>query len=224
MKFVLTDPWDTKEKPWQIETKKHNLELIKKINTTFDSARLVEDYQSVIDNYKTTAHTKDSAWKGISLISSTGATDDIVLFPGEYKETSAIKSTPYIKSIIDSLECEKKRVRLMQLLPGHTLNWHVDGVETGGNYITRFHIPIITNDNVLSQVSHSDYFFAPGEFGFIDTAFPHRVGNLGSEVRIHLIIELVLNDFVQKLIDIDFKDVKRKQARSTCALMLNNFR
>jgi Aspartyl/Asparaginyl beta-hydroxylase len=224
MKFILTDPWDSEEKPWQTETKKYNLELVKKLNTTFDSVKLFEDYQSIISNYKTTAHTTDSAWKGISLVSSTGATSDIVLFPGQYKETLAIKSTPYIKSIIDSLECEKKRVRLMQLLPGHTLNWHIDKVETGGCYITRFHIPIITNDNVLSQVSHSSYFFGPGEFGFIDTAFPHRVGNLGTEVRIHLIIELVLNNFVQNLINIDLKDVERRRARSSCAIMLNNFR
>lgn len=220
MKLLSDSPWDYIEKPWQAETKKHNIELVKKLNWKFDPNKLASEYKDIIDNYKTAAHTIDSAWKGISLISATGKTNDIVLSASEYKETPAMELTPYIKSIIDSFECQKKRVRIMELLPGYTLNWHIDGVETDGCYIIRFHVPIITNDMVISQVSHENYFFAPGEIGFIDTAFPHRVGNLGTETRVHLIIELVLNDFVKNLINIDFKDPKRKNIRNNCASLL----
>lgn len=222
MSLTIAKPWDTVEKSWQRETKKSNLELVKVVNQSFNEKLLVEDYQSVISKYKTTSHSYNSPWKGVGLISCSGKTDDITLSAGEYNETAALGSAPYIKSILDSLECEKKRVRVMELTPGFTLDWHTDGVETDGCYITRFHVPIITNDKVVGQVSHTDYFFRPGEFGFIDTAFPHRTANLGNETRVHLIIELVLNDFVKDLLKIDLKDPVRRNKSSRCATLLKS--
>ena len=55
---------------------------------------------------------------------------------------------------------------------------------------------------------------APGECWFIDPAFPHSVRNRGESPRIHLVIDCVINDFVNGLIGFDVP----KQRRQNLAL------
>ena len=60
-----------------------------------------------------------------------------------YEKTPALELAPYMESIIDGFETDKKRVRLMELQPQKSIFWHYDKGETIDNGKTaRIHIPV----------------------------------------------------------------------------------
>ena len=50
-----------------------------------------------------------------------------------YEKTPALELAPYMESIIDGFETDKKRVRLMELQPQKSIFWHYDKGETIDN-------------------------------------------------------------------------------------------
>lgn len=95
------------------------------------------------------------------------------------------------KEILDSFISPITRVRLAVIMPGFTIKPHVD---YDPSYITRYHIPIFTNDKVMfgykikeNQVEY--HLPADGGVFFFNSGLVHWVYNKGDFPRLHLIVD-----------------------------------
>jgi hypothetical protein len=107
-------------------------------------------------------------------------------------------------------DTEIHRVRFMKLAPNNgELTRHTDQVDddSGGSLgkLARLHFPIKTNDKVLFTVWDCDgreqcVNMKEGECWFLDTRKPHRAINAGNEERIHLVVDVLVNERIQEVL------------------------
>lgn len=95
------------------------------------------------------------------------------------------------EEILDSFNSQVTRVRLAVLMPGMEIKPHVDYDPT---YITRYHIPIFTNEDVVFGVREKgeDKEFtmpADGSVYFFNSGLLHWVSNNSDQPRLHLIVD-----------------------------------
>jgi hypothetical protein len=95
------------------------------------------------------------------------------------------------EEIINQFASPVCRVRLAVLMPGFIIKPHVD---YDPSYITRYHIPIITNEQVrfggkIKERTTEYTMPADGSVYFFNSGHLHWVGNYGTEPRLHLIVD-----------------------------------
>lgn len=95
------------------------------------------------------------------------------------------------EDILNQFKGKITRVRLAYLTPGFSIKPHVD---YDPSYITRFHIPLVTNDDVVMGFTKNDgdhvyHMPADGSVYFFNSGIKHWVDNKGVESRLHLIID-----------------------------------
>ena len=66
------------------------------------------------------------------------------------------------------------------------------------NTIKRHHIPIVTNDEVWFYVDGEKKNLKTGEIWEIDNTKLHKVENLSNKDRVHVIVDILPNDFLGK--------------------------
>lgn len=93
------------------------------------------------------------------------------------------------------------RVRLAGLAPGHEIKLHRDHDPTK---IVRFHIPIITNEQCVIQCEDSEsklqtVHLKSGEIYLLNTGRKHCAKNNSDTWRIHLLIDVHGQNFLQNL-------------------------
>jgi hypothetical protein len=86
------------------------------------------------------------------------------------------------------------------LRPGGKLHPHRDLTGAKLNDRIRFHIPIRTNPNVFFHVAGERVIMKPGTLWALDTSYVHSVENAGDEVRVHIVIECDVNDWVRSIL------------------------
>lgn len=101
-------------------------------------------------------------------------------------------ATGILESIIDGFIGQVTRVRLACLKAGFTIEPHVD---YDPSYISRYHIPIITNDKVSMFVQRGDNIAeyqmpADGRIYFFNSGLKHWVKNNSKFDRLHLIVDV----------------------------------
>ena len=202
---------------WQKITRDHNLKLSQKLKLRFDVQLLKDEVSHILIDYGVVEqhgpyHT--GGWDGISLYSAYGDHKETRLVRNaSYQKTIALKNAPYIESIIDSFNCEKRRIRLMGLTPNKNIFWHYDSSDSIDSETIRLHIPIITNPLVELQICHETHYWEPGELWYGDFSFPHRVYNGWDQTRIHLIIDLLKDKESLKIFDNEYVSEKKKRSR-----------
>lgn len=117
---------------------------------------------------------------------------------------------PTINYILKMIPAETERIRLMKLEPnGGELDRHTDQTDkdlgTQDGDIMRLHIPIITNDKMLfhswdSQGKETINNMKEGEIWYLDIRKPHRAVNGGDKARIHLVIDVIVNQNIRGLV------------------------
>ncbi|MDJ0851119.1 MAG: hypothetical protein QNK04_22330 [Myxococcota bacterium] len=167
--------------PWQCLTRFHDLRLTQRLPRVFDAAALRDECAAVLERYPRRPHFRDekAGWDGIGLVAANGDPFEGRKLDAPYQKTEALALAPYTESIIDAFPCEKKRVRLLRLVRDHPVPWHFDVAETLDRGRARLHVPIETNSKVR-----------------------------GDSARVHLVIDLVLNESVAEL----FGDEPQRQA------------
>ncbi len=116
-----------------------------------------------------------------------------------YKDTPLMDGCPYIKSVLDFFECEKTTVRLMKLEAGAIIKEHTDYEMSFEEGEARFHIPVQTNDKVEFYLQDERVPMQEGECWYLNLSLKHRVSNLGTEDRVHLVIDCRVNDWLKKM-------------------------
>lgn len=172
----------------------------------FDVERLRAEYASLktekwLEHYDPTLSRE---WKAILLVSIDGkmldaesqrGTDDY----SRMKRTDMVQQLPYFEEILNSFQCRQGRVRILRLAPGAGINMHRDIRHEAANFAlrkVRLHIPIHTNDGVIFHVGGEEIKMAPGRLYYVNFSKKHYVENNGSEDRIHLVLDLEVNDWL----------------------------
>ncbi len=97
-----------------------------------------------------------------------------------------------IEKVLDCFKSPLARVRFANLSSNFKLKPHVD---YDPSYITRYHIPLKTNENCFICVFGKDgkvikkHFPADGQVYFLNTGLKHWAENNSNENRIHLIVD-----------------------------------
>jgi hypothetical protein len=212
--------WEFDDYPWQQLTRRHSLELTRRIARTFDVDRARIESKLVAERCPLRPHSRarEAGYDVVALVSSGGDPYEDALRSLPYRKTPALAHAPYLESIIDSMRAEKRRVRIMRLLPNRDIAWHYDANEALDRGFARLHLPIETNSDVVSQICHIDYHFGAGEIWYGDYAFPHRLSNRGECARVHVVMDLERNEFVDSLLGGTLGEslALRKTVRTKC--------
>jgi len=151
-------------------------------------------------------------WTGIALHSMGGKDSVFPSAPGmdRYHETEHLRHAPYFKRILDELECPKEVVRLLFLPPGGHIKDHFDFHTSFQFGLLRLHIPIVTHPDVVFTIDGQRMNWKAGELWYGDFSRVHSVKNNSQIVRVHMVIDVQINDFVLSLFPEDF--IARRRA------------
>lgn len=106
-----------------------------------------------------------------------------------------------IASLIEGkMKCKLKNLMFYAMLPGGNIPPHRDMVGNVGLGGIRLHIPIVTNKDVNFVVAGQRVTMSVGELWALDTSYTHSVSNCGSESRIHIVMDVIINDWMQSLL------------------------
>ena len=117
----------------------------------------------------------------------------------QYKDTPLLHQCPYIKTVLGFFACEKTAVRLMKLNAGAIIKEHTDYEMNFEEGEARFHIPVQTNELVDFFILNEKIPMKEGECWYLNLSLKHRVSNEGTEDRIHLVIDCLVNDWVKTI-------------------------
>lgn len=170
----------------------------------FDELKLVEEFNNIhqqwIGHFNTGYYTGD--WSGITLRKPIGEAHGLSagnVSVKTYEDTPLMKELPYTQRVLDAIQTEKQAVRYLQLAPNSEIKPHKDFDLVYWDGYVRFHIPIITNDSVKFMIGDEQLNMKPGECWFADFSRTHSVSNFGKTSRIHLVIDCLVNNWVEQL-------------------------
>lgn len=181
------------------------IDLTDRFPIKFDLSRMKEEIKKVeqsnwLGHYD---QTLSSVWKVLPLVSLEGKMDNSEeQRPGpwdQYKRTKLLDSMPYHRWILDSLKCPQARVRLMKLHPKGFITPHRDIDLEVANLAfnkVRLHVPVYTNDKVIFYVGREKFHMKEGHIYYVNFSKVHSVRNDGNSMRIHLVIDLEVNDWL----------------------------
>lgn len=185
---------------------------------TYDAALLLRDLEAVrhIDQAAQPGPYHQGEWTGLALHSMGGrqSADPSAAGMETYQPTEALSHAPYFREILDGLECPKEVVRILTLPPGGHIKEHFD-YHTNFQYgLLRLHIAIVTHPDVEFIIGGERVSFQPGELWFGDFSMTHSVENKSDVTRVHLVIDVQINDFILGLFPEDYVEARRQEGIS----------
>ncbi len=118
----------------------------------------------------------------------------------DWENLPVMAQCPEIQHLFNQLQCPIKAARLMRLKAGAEIKPHRDhelSIEFGE---ARLHVPIHTSDAVSFLVEQKLIPMRAGELWYFNADQIHEVYNHGSEDRINLVIDCVVNDWLRSKI------------------------
>jgi hypothetical protein len=88
---------------------------------------------------------------------------------------------------------------LLRLKAGSIIKEHTDS-DLNEEREIRIHVPVVTNPAVEFYLAGERVVMEEGQCWYLDLSRHHRVQNLGSTDRVHLVIDCVVNDWVKALL------------------------
>jgi len=129
----------------------------------------------------------------------------------KFNNTPLLEKLPYTKEIVNSFKCEKESVRFMKLSAGANIKEHTDAGLSFSDGCVRIHIPIETDEKVKFFVNKNLIQMAGGKTYYIDASKPHSVVNESKKNRVHLVLDLKINDWLRDIfLEAGFKKIKPK--------------
>jgi hypothetical protein len=177
-----------------------------KLPLTFDPNLLQADLERIapddwVRHFNQTYY--DGEWAGIALRSSGGDTRQIYPDPVAAEplaDTPILARCPNLSDVLAAFQCPLKSARLLRLTAGSSIREHRDynlGYEDGE---VRLHIPLTSSGEVEFFLDGERIDMNEGDCWYLNFNLPHRVINGGPSDRIHLVVDCVLNDWLQSLI------------------------
>jgi Aspartyl/Asparaginyl beta-hydroxylase len=120
--------------------------------------------------------------------------------PGEtYVFNGQLARSPAIANLLNSFPCELRSARLMALAPGASVEAHTDtffGLPYGQ---VRLHVPLLTNPGATMDLNGVRTHWERGYVWYGDFGLPHAVANDGPSVRVHLVVDCLVNPALRAL-------------------------
>jgi hypothetical protein len=170
---------------------------------SLDSALLKEDLSRITPG-EWTRHYNESdyggEWRGTALRSLSGSANDLIAEKGDgstYIDTPLLERLSHFRAAVSLFQCPLKAVRLLNLFPKSVIREHSDtGLGPAGGEV-RIHIPVQTNPLVEFYLDGERLQLQEGTTYYIDAGKRHRVRNRGKEERIHLVIDVKWNPWLE---------------------------
>lgn len=172
----------------------------------FDPERLRADL-ALIPQHEWTPHYNRNDfggdWRGVALRSSNG---QITTLNASFTPASTFCDTPlmvrcsYFRQVVSAFLCPLKSVRLLSLAAGSFIREHTDNALVYEDGEMRIHIPVQTSAEVEFYVAGERLLFEEGSSYYVNVNLPHRITNRSSAERVHLIIDVEVNDWVHNLV------------------------
>jgi hypothetical protein len=118
----------------------------------------------------------------------------------EFVKTQNFTTFELALVIESKMNCKIKNLMFYAMLPGGDIPPHRDMVGNVGLGGLRLHIPIVTNSGVNFMVAGKKVVMNPSELWALDTSYMHSVSNFGHENRIHLVMDVIVNDWILSLL------------------------
>ena len=164
-----------------------------------DLQLLLDNVHNVLKVYNFTAKAFDG-WSSIPLRSfrgelgvqaSSGTGMSASSDPNNFKDTELMQ--PYIKEIISHISDQVLKVRLMKLNAHCHIPLHQDFFKKDtSNQVTRIHIPVQTNPDVMFTVNDEIMHLKEARIYIVDVSQKHGVENNGDGDRIHLVFDVII--------------------------------
>jgi hypothetical protein len=87
----------------------------------------------------------------------------------------------------------------MRLAPGSVIKEHTDHDLRFEEGRVRIHIPILTNPDVEFYLNGLRVVLTAGSCWYLRLSDPHRVANRGKTDRVHLVIDLQVNEWLTEV-------------------------
>ena len=116
------------------------------------------------------------------------------------RETPLLERFPVMGEVLQQFECPVTMMVFYQLLPGAKLHPHRDtcaALELGS---LRLHVPVRTNPEVEFIVDDAAVPMQEGQLWAMSTSHKHAVYNLGQSDRVHLVLQVEVNQWVRSLL------------------------
>ena len=176
----------------------------------FDVDRLRQDLELLENSNQWHSHpdytvAEAGDWTAIALISPSGSYDDarsLKYSGGEGVPTQLLADSSYLGEVVGAFKTRVHRARLMNLKPGTQIREHRDygsqrySFERG---FIRVHIPIRTHEKAAWRLRRVKIHMQPGESWYLNVCLPHSVENLSEINRVHLVLDMEVNDWVRTL-------------------------
>ena len=145
-------------------------------------------------------------WSVIPLRGPAGETHPVRLIhpdptAREFEDTPVLEHAPYLARVLAAFECPRQCARLMRLAPGSTIKEHRDHDLAFEKGVARLHIPVTTNAGVRFLLNRVRVDMEPGSMWYLRLSDPHSVSNAGTSDRVHLVIDLVANAWLEALFE-----------------------
>jgi mannose-6-phosphate isomerase-like protein (cupin superfamily) len=169
-----------------------------KLPLWFDPAPLASEIPVAESRSDWIAH-----WADRSAVPGTWASIPLLNLNGGSQSVDA--GLPHLRSVVESFQTRVLRARLMKLTAGATIGEHRDYAYFGGQRWSfergriRVHIPIVSNPGVIWILDGNRIELKAGEAWYVNVCLPHSVQNRGNTDRIHLVLELEVNDWLRKM-------------------------
>lgn len=176
-----------------------------KLKPQFTPDLLQQDLRSILStefvpHFNT--HYYQGDWSVVPLRSIGGRLDQIYPDPTatNWLDTPLMDRCLYLREVTSAFQCDKLAVRLLRLRAGSIIREHKDfnlSLEDGE---VRIHIPVVTNADVEFFLAGRRITMAEGETWYHNFNLPHRIANNGATDRVHLVLDLIVNDWLKNLI------------------------
>lgn len=116
-----------------------------------------------------------------------------------FLDTPIINQFPAIKNLLNKLATNTTSVRFLKLGAGSSIKKHRDKELSFENGLARVHFPIITNSAVAFYLEDEFIDMQEGDTWYINANLTHSAANNGNTHRIHLVMDLEVNEWVNEL-------------------------
>ena len=144
----------------------------------------------------------EGEWSAIPLRSINGETGNVFISPVDedvYADTVLLQSCPYLQEVLHSFHCPLLSARLLKLAAGAQIHEHRDADLCFEEGLVRFHIPVVTNEQVEFFLQGEKMELHEGECWYMNFNLPHSLHNKSNADRIHLVIDARVNDWVKEI-------------------------
>ena len=119
--------------------------------------------------------------------------------PPKFLPNTALEQCSYLMSILNTFQCKKETFRIHALDPGAHIRPHRDIGYSLEHGKVRLHIPVQTNNQVEILLNNAPVKMQEGECWYCNFHITHEVHNHGDEPRIHLILDCMVNEWLEDI-------------------------